>query len=40
MEYGFLASPAAVSYRILAELVKISMRIRERKTVQKLQSTY
>ena len=36
IEYGFLANPN----RTLAELVKISTRIRERKTVQKLWSTY
>lgn len=40
IEYGFLANPTAVNYRTLAELVKISARIRERKTVQKLWSTY
>lgn len=39
-QYGFLAKPAALTCLTLTELVKISTRIRKRKTVQKLQNTY
>lgn len=40
IEYGFLANPTAANDLALAELVKISTRITERKTLQKLQSIY
>lgn len=40
IKYSFLDNPAAVNYSTVAELVKVSTRIRERKTVQKLWSPY